>query len=156
MAFPLHWAEFCMFESDLAELHHSWQSWGTHCLHCLMQNFHCPLVPVKLLILSLAQHMLDISGLCGGGWNALAPTWQSLCCCLKHLLRFPVMNWRLLSLQECVAVSITLMYLWHKYFEDKKAVSSVSVLYTWTSCWPGAIFRSAPCMPGLNLAGLLL
>lgn len=42
-----------MFESDLAELHHSsWQSWGTHCLHWLMQNFPCPLLPVKVLVLT--------------------------------------------------------------------------------------------------------
>lgn len=28
MAFHLHWTELCMFECDLAELHHpSWQSW---------------------------------------------------------------------------------------------------------------------------------
>lgn len=63
---------------------------GTHCLHWLMQNFHCPLVPVKLFILTLAQHLLDLSGLYGCGWNALAPTRQSLCSCLRHLLRFPV------------------------------------------------------------------
>lgn len=153
MAFHLHWIELCMFESDLAELHHtSWQSWGTHCLHWLMQNFPCPLVPVKLLVLTLAQHLLDISGLYGVGWNALAPTWQSLCSCSWHVLRFPVVMWRLL-----VLLSASLSCTWTRIFWRLKSsfffscAVHMDVMLAWSH------LQVSTFMPGLSLLlGLLL
>lgn len=89
MAFHMHWIELCKFESDLGELHHiSWQSWRHPLSALAYAKLSLPFGSCQIVGSDFGSALVWHLWVFWSGWTALASTWQSLCSCLRHLLRF--------------------------------------------------------------------